>query len=263
MKKIYLSPSDQVRNTYATGNTTESIQCRRIADAAQAALERCGFAVKNNQQDDMYSRVSQSNSWAADLHICIHTNAFDGKVMGTRAFSWNTSGDGYRATKAIYDRVAPITPGTSESIRAYPELYEIKYTTAPCAYIEVEFHDTVKGAEWIISHTKEAGEAIAHGVCDYFGVTYKPADTPTPAPTPDPTPAGTSCTVTLPVLKKGAYSGYVKTAQLLLNAYFNAGLAVDGGFGAKTEDAVVKYQRNRGLSVTGCVDAKTWLQLLC
>ena len=259
MNKIYLSPSDQVRNTYATGNTTEAIQCRRIADAAQAALERCGFEVKNNQTDDMYTRVSQSNSWGAGLHICIHTNASAGKVMGTRGFCWNTSGDGYKATKAIFDRLAPITPGTSENIKPYPELYEVKHTAAPCAYIEVEFHDTVEGAEWIISHTKEAGEAIARGACDYFGVTYKPA---APAPTPDPAATGTTCTVTLPVLKKGAFSGHVKTAQLLLNAYFAAGLAVDGGFGEKTAAAVLAYQKNRGLPVTGCVDAKTWAQLL-
>ncbi|MBE6989155.1 MAG: hypothetical protein E7426_00190 [Ruminococcaceae bacterium] len=70
------------------------------------------------------------------------------------------------------------------------------------------------------------------------------------------------CTVTLPVLRKGMQSGYVKTAQILLNAYFNAGLAVDGGFGSKTYAAVVAYQKNRGLTVDGVVGTQTWGQLL-
>ena len=71
-KKIYLSPSDQVHNIYAYGNTNEAEQCRKIATACKAALERNGFAVKTDFQDGtnaMYQRVAQSNSWGADLHI--------------------------------------------------------------------------------------------------------------------------------------------------------------------------------------------------
>ena len=30
-KRVYLSPSDQRRNTYAVGDTTEDVQCGRIA----------------------------------------------------------------------------------------------------------------------------------------------------------------------------------------------------------------------------------------
>lgn len=74
---------------------------------------------------------------------------------------------------------------------------------------------------------------------------------------------GDTCSVTLPKLRQGANSGYVKTAQLLLNAYFDAGLAVDGGFGPKTYAAVVAYQRSRGLAVDGVIGAQTWRQLLC
>ena len=41
-KRVYLSPSDQRRNTYAVGDTTEAIQCGRIAAVCKAALERSG-----------------------------------------------------------------------------------------------------------------------------------------------------------------------------------------------------------------------------
>ena len=40
--KVFLSPSDQTKNTYTVGNTSEDVQCGKIALAAKAALERSG-----------------------------------------------------------------------------------------------------------------------------------------------------------------------------------------------------------------------------
>lgn len=71
-----------------------------------------------------------------------------------------------------------------------------------------------------------------------------------------------TCTVELPVLKKGAESGYVRTLQILLNKYNNARLDEDGVFGNGTYSAVVAYQKSRGLDVDGVVGAQTWTQLL-
>ena len=171
-KKIYLSPSDQDGNRYAYGNTNEMIQCCRIADACEIALKRCGFEVINNQTGSMEERVSESNRWGADLHMPIHTNAFNGVVAGTRLFSHDTSGEGYKACKAVFNVLAPVTPGTSESVSTYPGLYEIRYANAPTVYVEAEFHDVPKIAKWIIENVELIGEALAEGVCNYFGYEY-------------------------------------------------------------------------------------------
>lgn len=173
-KKIYLSPSDQTYNRYAWGGTNEAVQCRRIADACEVALERCGFAVKNNQTASMQKRVSESDTWDADLHVPIHTNAFNKSVTGTRMFCWNKSGEGYRAAKAIFKTLAPLTPGTSENIQINTQLYEIRVPAAPTVYIEVDFHDVAAVAQWIVEHTQDIGEAIAEGICRYFGVDFIP-----------------------------------------------------------------------------------------
>lgn len=82
------------------------------------------------------------------------------------------TGNGYKACKAIYNVLAPITPGTSENITANPGLYEIKHTKAPCAYIECEFHDVPATAKWIVENVKTIGEAIAKGICNFYGVKY-------------------------------------------------------------------------------------------
>ena len=169
MAKVYLSPSDQTNNTYAYGGTAESIQCGKIAEACRKALERCGVSVKVGHMISMQQKCSESNAFGADLHVPIHTNAFNGKVRGTRMFCYDTKGKGMAACKAIFAELAPLTPGESENIKADPSLYEVRVPAAPTAYTECEFHDSVEGAKWIVENTDKIGEAIAKGICKYLG----------------------------------------------------------------------------------------------
>ena len=255
-KKVYLSPSDQTKNTYAYGNTNESVQCGRIAEATKKALERNGIQVKIGHMISMAEKCAQSDAFDADLHVPIHTNAYNGSVSGTRMFCYNTTGEGYKACKAIFARLAKLTPGKSENIKVYDELYEVRIPSAPTAYIEVDFHDVPSVAKWIIKNTTLIGETIAQGICDYFGISFKSA------PTKNTTSTSNKVSITLPKLRKGSNSGYVKTVQILLNKYNKAGLVEDGGFGSKTDAAVRAYQKSRGLGVDGIVGIKTWGQLL-
>lgn len=176
-EKIYVSPSDQGRNEYGAGNTVEEAQCEKIATALVDALRRCGFEPMTDLLADMYERVAQSNDWGAILHVCLHTNAHDGKVGGTRLFCYKLGGEGYKACEAVMATLAPITPGKSDAITARPELYEVRETTATCVYVEVDFHDNPEIALWIISHTAEIAEAIAQGICNYFGKEYTAPET--------------------------------------------------------------------------------------
>lgn len=177
-KKIYLSPSNQNDNKYAVGDTNEMIQCNKIAAAAEKALKRCGFSVKKAPQgQSMYVSVKESNNWGADMHLPIHTNAFDGKTTGgTLVMLYRSDGENYRAGKAILNQVGPITPGKDYAIRTNTSLYELSSTAAVAVYTEVEFHDTAEGATFIINNTQKVGEAITKGVCDFYGVSYRPED---------------------------------------------------------------------------------------
>lgn len=171
-KKIYLSPSDQTNNKYAAGSTNEEEVCEQIADACEAALKRCGFEVKNNKTASMANRVAESNAWGADLHVPIHTNAHNAKTTGTRIFCWDATGAGYKASKAVFDVLAPLTPGTSENVTVNKALYEIKKPKASSVYVEVDFHDVNSVAKWLINNTKAIGETIAKGICNYYGVKF-------------------------------------------------------------------------------------------
>lgn len=178
--RIFVSPSDQFNNKYAYGNTTEGDQCKKIANALVEGLLRNKFEVKMMQGPDMASVVNASNNWAADLHVCVHTNAYNGTVAGTRIYAYDKAKPGYKAALRVFNRLAPITPGTSESVQINKTWYEMKNTWAPCVYCECEFHDNPTSAKWIVEHTDDIGEAIAAGICDYFGMEYiapsKPAE---------------------------------------------------------------------------------------
>ena len=179
-KKVYISPSDQTENRYAWGNTNEHVQCQKIAEAEAAALRRSGVEVQVAALGStMAQRCAQSNVFKADIHNCVHTNACNGKVMGTRMFCFAIPGKGYDAWKS---ELAPLSPGTSENIQANSRLYEVRTPAAPTVYCECEFHDTVEGAKWIVEHTTEIGEAIAKGLCEYLGVAFVPARQETPKP---------------------------------------------------------------------------------
>ena len=115
--------------------------------------------------------MEHSNYWGADLHVPIHTNAHNGKVSGTRIMCYDLKGEGYKASKAVFDALAPLTPGTSENIKT-STFYEIVNSDAPCVYVEADFHDVPDVAKWIIENTEAIGEAICKGICNYFGEKY-------------------------------------------------------------------------------------------
>lgn len=173
-KKIYISPSSQTENLYAVGGTNEAAQCRKIALALVDALKRCGFEARTNVTGGktMYDRVAESDLWGADAHIPIHSNASNGQVAGFRGFYYNTASEGYPLVKAIMETLAPVMPGESDAISAQPQLYEVGSSNAPCAYLEIGFHDNAMEAQFIIGHTKEIAEAICEGICKYYGVEY-------------------------------------------------------------------------------------------
>ena len=147
-KKIYLSPSNQINNLYAVGNTNECEQCGRIVEYAKKALQRCGFEVKKALSgQNMNISIKESNNWNADLHIPIHTNAFNGQTLGgTLVMIYSNATENKKAGSAILDAVAQISPGPDYSLIVNSSLAELNSTRAIAVYLEVEFHDEKTGA---------------------------------------------------------------------------------------------------------------------
>jgi peptidoglycan hydrolase-like protein with peptidoglycan-binding domain len=77
--------------------------------------------------------------------------------------------------------------------------------------------------------------------------------------------ANAEVSLSLPILRKGQYSGEPPVARLQYMLNFVKGAAaldVDGIFGPKTEAAVRDFQQNENLAVDGIVGRQTWTALL-
>lgn len=168
--KIYLSPSSQNNNRYAYENYTESEVCRLISDSLYKLLsENKDFEVKQNLVDDMYVRVKESNNWESDLHLCIHTNAFNNNVGGTRVL---VSEYDYKKIKNLVDNVlnklGKISPGKSDNVNYNNSFYEILEAKAPTLYLEVEFHDVLEYAKWIVNNIDNIANIIYECLCNFY-----------------------------------------------------------------------------------------------
>ncbi len=183
--KIYLSPSNQSGNKYATGSTNELAQCDKIAKAAENALKRCGFSVKVGKSGDtMANRCKESDAFKADIHMPIHTNAFDAKTTGgTLVMLYRNSTEHNKAGKALLTEVGKISPGKDYALSYRTDLYELNTPNAMSLYLEVEFHDTKTGSDWIRNNIENIGEAIAKGMCNYYGMKYVAKESATTTPT--------------------------------------------------------------------------------
>ena len=75
---------------------------------------------------------------------------------------------------------------------------------------------------------------------------------------------GAACggTAGFPLLKMGSRSTYVLVLQDALNALGYNARYLDGIFGNATKDALVRFQRNNGLSADGICGCSSWRKLV-
>lgn len=171
MYKVFISPSNQTGNTYAGIDMNEAENCSSIADILAECLHVAGFDVAMpNSGSSMSLAVKKSNLFKPDLHICIHTNAFNGKVFGTRVFRFANSGIAYDCGKIIYDGLCKLIPDGVNAYRKHSGLYELKNTVAPAVYVEVDFHDVPERARWLVENRALIAHNLATSICSYFGV---------------------------------------------------------------------------------------------
>jgi N-acetylmuramoyl-L-alanine amidase len=175
MTRIYLSPSNQEHNQGVGKYGTEEARMHELAGRVATLLRAHGFQTKISQpQWSMGQVVSDSNSFKADAHVCIHTNAGGGN--GTVGFYGSPAGKALLTP--VYARVAKASPGPDEGMKSWAGLYEIGNTAAPCAYLELFFHDNYAEVADYLAHSEKYAEAIARGICDRFKVPWEKA-TPT------------------------------------------------------------------------------------
>lgn len=177
MKKIYISPSAQESNKGVAPFSTEEIEMNKIADLLIPLLIKDGrFITKRNLMSmDPYQCAYDSNLFVAELHIAIHSNAGGG--VGTEVFTYGPNTNSERLGKALYNQIAPLSPGADRGVKYNPGLIEVGHTVhATSCLIELDFHDNEAGAKWIAGNHLSIAQALYKGLCDYYGYKYLALD---------------------------------------------------------------------------------------
>jgi N-acetylmuramoyl-L-alanine amidase len=179
MYKIYLSPSTQEKNI-RNDNGTEETYCNHVADLIEKELklyhqvEVC----RNAPEMTLHQVVDDSNAHKVDLHLAIHTNAMGVKntAQGCEVFVHRFGSDAERFGSLIYKYISELTPwkdrGLKESYKHLngKPLYEPAYTTAPCALVEIDFHDNTKSLQWLMNNAQSIADALVKSILEYLEI---------------------------------------------------------------------------------------------
>ena len=173
----YLSPSNQSANIGIKGNGTEKEQMYALVEEIIPHLDRAGVSFHLADGDmTIQKRAAESNAMDAKFHLCFHSNAGgNGKAWGPVALYYSDKGKvfGEKLVKALL--ALGQKNNRSSNVLQNKDLYELRKTTAPACLIEVDFHDSAVGVEFLTKRRSEIAEALAKVIIEADGKVFVPA----------------------------------------------------------------------------------------
>lgn len=173
MPTIYLSPSTQPYNLYATGGSEQDYM-NRLADELEPYLTAAGLSyVRKRIGMTAAEAIAASNAGDFDLHLGLHSNAapedLAGKMRGILVFYNPASSESKKVATLIADQLRLIYP-LPDAVRIEPStsIGEVTRVTAPPAYLEIGYHDNPEDAKWITDSIPFIAASIAKALAGYF-----------------------------------------------------------------------------------------------
>jgi len=178
---VYLSPSTQENNKGVKEYGTEEMRMNQVCDVVEKILKDHKVKTYRNKPTmTLKEVVKDSNSKKPKIHVALHSNAFNNISRGCEVFCWKKGCEGEKLAKILYKYISPITPSADRGVKyAYnfygpgKHMYEVAYTTADTALIEIAFHDNVMDAAWIVANIVNIGTALAKAILEYLGIKYE------------------------------------------------------------------------------------------
>ena len=172
MKNIwYISPSNQGANLGVDGYGSERDQMYQLVLEITPHLDRAGVSFLVPERDvSLTERVRQSNSLGCCFHLALHSNAGgSGKAHGPVALYYSEAGKAF--CRKLVDALLALGQQSNRANHVVQQksLYELRKTNAPAALLEVDFHDSSIGVEFITKRRSEIAEAIARVIIEADG----------------------------------------------------------------------------------------------
>lgn len=177
MPKVFLSPSTQEWNQYATDGN-EELYMNLLADRLEPYLRSCGIRfVRNDPERNVQGAIADSNAGTYDVHLALHSNAapesLAGKLRGIDIYFAPSSQSSERLANIIANNLKSIYP-LPDKVRAVPTytLGEVLRTKAVAVLCEIGYHDNFADEAWLKSNLENIARNIARSLCDYFGIPF-------------------------------------------------------------------------------------------
>ena len=292
--QVNISSGHSINCQGAADIINEVTEARKVVDRVYEIIKASGkqcykyHDISSNSTQNLINIVNWHNGFKDGVDVSIHFNAYThvDKPMGTEVCYYSNSSLAAATSKEIATAGGFIDRGAKQRTG----LYFLKHTNKPAILIEVCFVDSVTDVNLYRANFERICQAIAKSL---IGSVVIPAPakptpvTPTPKPTPSPTPSGDAWVRNLqaelnaqgfrdssgnklvvdgiagsktlsacPTLKVGARGNITKLMQQKVET------TTDGIFGNGTKQAVINYQRSKGLSADGIVGQNTWRKLL-
>lgn len=271
----------------------EVTEARRIVDRVYDIVRASGKTcykyhdTSSSSSQNLVNIVNFHNKYSQGVDVSIHFNAYThtSKAMGVEVCYYSQFMLADEMSRNISKATGLINRGPKERTG----LYVLKHTTKPSILIEVCFGDSEADCAIYKAKFEDICQTIAKTLIG--GITVPSNSTPsTPKPSTPTTskPSGNDWVRRLqaecnkqgfsnqvvdgiagpntlngcPTLKYGSRGNITKLLQeKLVSLGYNTN-GVDGIFGSGTKNAVIKYQKSKGLSADGIVGQNTWRKLL-
>ncbi|MBP3249734.1 MAG: SH3 domain-containing protein [Ruminococcus sp.] len=175
MPKVFLSPSTQEFNQYATSGN-EELYMNLLADRVEPYFRASGIQfVRNDPSRGAQGAINDSNAGSYDMHLALHSNAapesLSGRLRGIDIYFAPKSKNSEKLANIIANNLMSIYP-LPDKIRAVPtdRLGEVLRTKAVAVLCELGYHDNFADEAWIKNNLGQIARNIARSVCDYFGI---------------------------------------------------------------------------------------------
>lgn len=167
--KVYLNPSVQTWNSYANNLGTEAEHMNNIANYMVKELANYDFIdlKTNSNYLPLSQSVKESNTFNADIHFALHSNAGGGK--GLEILTINSK----KFSNTMYEGFFELGNFKRRGIKDGSSIYEIKNSKAKdVALIELLFHDNVDEAKFIVNNEKRIAKNLTNSLVNYVIENY-------------------------------------------------------------------------------------------